>query len=136
MLDFVFILCAILEITATIFIVVKISKFEKQINIINENLVLVHGIILEVLKQLRNIISKINKVVRIFQNKKFILAANIIKTTLTIIQVIILIQSIRNSQNLLKNLKGINFKVIKKLLMANAIYKLVKYLMKVLTRTV
>lgn len=130
MLDFVFILATFLEIAATVFIVVKINKFEKKIKELNENLILIHGVILEVLKQIRQVVSKINKVVKIFQNRRFIITANILKYTITAVQIIILVRSIVKSGSLLKKFKSINFKVVRKLLYANAVYKLVSYILK------
>lgn len=115
MLNFVFILLIILEIFFTVFCVQKILICEKKVEELNEKVIAWGKIIIEFHQKLNSVIEKINKVVSIFTNKKFIQIKKIIQITIDIVQIIILFRSLDFSKGLKK---AFNFKNAKKILLA------------------
>ena len=113
MLDFVFITLIFFEIILTTLCVIKIINTEKKVKILHEKLILTFNMILAINKQIKTTITKINKVVSFITNKKLIKISQIIRTTIDIIQIILLVRSL----NLSKGFKSINYKNIKKLLL-------------------
>ena len=106
MLDFVFILLIFLEIILSAICVVQLIKIEKKVIAYNQNLTILGERVLEVNKIIRDTIKKINKVISIFSNRKFILIRKILRYTLNTIQIILFLKSL----NLSKGLKSINYK--------------------------
>ncbi len=113
MLDFVFITLIFFEIILTTLCVIKIINIEKKVKILHEKLILTFNMILAINKQIKTTITKINKVVSFITNKKLIKISQIIRTTIDIIQIILLVRTL----NLSKGFKSINYKNIKKLLL-------------------
>ena len=66
--------------------------------------------ILEINLLLKDAIKKINKVISILTNRRFLSALRIIQFTISVVQIVVLIKSLDFS----KGLKSINFKKIKK----------------------
>ena len=120
MLDFVFILLIFLEIILSAICVVQLIKIEKKVIAYNQNLIILGERVLEVNKIIRDTIKKINKVISIFSNRKFILIRKILRYTLNTIQIILFLKSL----NLSKGLKSINYKTIKKILYAEIARKI------------
>lgn len=113
MLDFVFITLIFFEIILTTLCIIKIINIEKKVKILHEKLILTFNMILAINKQIKTTITKINKVVSFITNKKLIKISQIIRTTVDIIQIILLVRTL----NLSKGFKSINYKNIKKLLL-------------------
>ena len=121
MLNFVYILAILSEIILCTMCVVQLIKLEKRVLELNEKLFLIQDAVLDVNKKIKDIIIKINKVVSIFKNKKFIAIKRILKITMNTIQVVIFLRSLDFS----KGLKSINYKNIKKILYAEAIRRII-----------
>jgi len=115
MLNFVFILLIFFEIFFTILCVQKIILCEKKVLELNEKVVLWGKIITEFHHKLNNIITKINKIVSVFTNKKLKQIKKIIQISIDIIQLIILFKSLDFSKGIKK---AFNFKNAKKILLA------------------
>ncbi len=124
MIDFVCVLSIILELILTYILIVKIIELEKHVNGLNQKLFEIYELILLVNKKIKNTISKINKVVSILTNRKFITARRIIALTVDIIQVIIFVRSLNLSKGF--NFKKINYKTLKKLFIANTLRGIVR----------
>ena len=121
MLNFVFILAILLEIILCSICVAQLVKLEKKVVAMNEKLVLTSEIILDVNKQIKQVIQKINKVVAIFRNKKILAIGRILKISIDIIQVAIFIKSLDFS----KGVKSINYKNIKRVIYAEIIRRVI-----------
>ena len=121
MLNFVFILAILLEIILCAICVAQLVKLEKKVVAMNEKLVLTSEIILDVNKQIKQVIQKINKVVAIFRNKKILAIGRILKISIDIIQVAIFIKSLDFS----KGVKSINYKNIKRVIYAEIIRRVI-----------
>lgn len=122
MLDFVFILLIILEVILSTIIVLKIIAFEKYIVLLNKKLTCASKMIFIVNNKIKKTIISLNKFVSIVTNKKFIQISRIIRITLNVIEIVILLRSL----DLSKGLKSINYKNIKKLLLAQVIRKIIR----------
>ena len=99
------------EIILTIFCVKKILIFEACVDKIHLQMIEKATHILEINEDIKKTLKKINKVIRILTNKKFHQVRKIIMMTIDIIQVIILLKSLKLS----KGLKSIDIGVLKKL---------------------
>lgn len=122
MLDFVFILLIILEVILSTVIVMKIMALEKHIISLNEQISASSKIIFIINNKIKKTIISLNKFVSIITNKKFIQISKIIRITINIIEIIILLRSL----DLTKGIKSINYKNIKKLLLAQFIRKIIR----------
>ena len=122
MLDFVFILLIILEVILSTVIVMKIMALEKHIISLNEQISASSKIIFIINNKIKKTIVSLNKFVSIITNKKFIQISKIIRITINITEIIILLRSL----DLTKGIKSINYKNIKKLLLAQFIRKIIR----------
>ncbi len=122
MLDFVFILLIILEVILSTIIVLKIIALEKYILLLNKKLTCASKMIFIVNNKIKKTIISLNKFVSIVTNKKFIQISRIIRITLNVIEIVILLRSL----DLSKGIKSINYKNIKKLLLAQVIRKIIR----------
>lgn len=122
MLDFVFILLIILEVILSTIIVNKLIVFEKQVVALNNKLIASSKIILIINNKIKKTITTLNKFVSVITNKKFIQVQKIIRITINIIEIVVLLRSL----NLSKGIKSINYKNIKKLLLAQVIRKMIR----------
>ncbi len=127
MLNFVFILAIILEISLTSFFVLKLIEAQKSVEIWNEKVVFAGKIALQVNTSLNKNIKKINKFVSIFTNKKTLLAIKIIKLSFSIFQMFLFFRTFNFSKGFLFNLKS-----AKKLLYAQFTKELIKNICKYL----
>ena len=117
MLDFVFILTIIFEIILTSIIVSKLTKFEKEVKMLQDEIVLMWSEILEINKKIKDTIHKLNKVVSILTNKKVLTGMRLILIAIDVVQLVSLIRSFRhlkersgfNSLSALKNLLFTHF---------------------------
>lgn len=126
MLDIVFIILIFIEIFLTYYIVGKIIVFEKNVNTLNQKVMDFAPKVEEVLKRIHDTLSKINRVIRILNNKKLIQAKKIIFATIEIIQIILILKSLDFSRGF-----RFNFKNLKKLVLSQSvrytINKLIKF---------
>lgn len=122
MLDFVFILLIILEVILSTIIVNKLIVFEKQVVTLNNKLIASSKMILIINNKIKKTITTLNKFVSVITNKKFIQVQKIIRITINIIEIVVLLRSL----NLSKGIKSINYKNIKKLLLAQVIRKMIR----------
>lgn len=122
MLDFVFILLIILEVILSTIIVNKLIVLEKQVVALNNKLIASSKIILIINNKIKKTITTLNKFVSVITNKKFIQVQKIIRITINIIEIVVLLRSL----NLSKGIKSINYKNIKKLLLAQVIRKMIR----------
>lgn len=122
MLDFVFILLIILEVILSTIIVNKLIVFEKQVVALNNKLIASSKMILIINNKIKKTITTLNKFVSVITNKKFIQIQKIIRITINIIEIVVLLRSL----NLSKGIKSINYKNIKKLLLAQVIRKMIR----------
>lgn len=122
MLDFVFILLIILEVILSTIIVNKLIVFEKQVVALNNKLIASSKMILIINNKIKKTITTLNKFVSVITNKKFIQVQKIIRITINIIEIVVLLRSL----NLSKGIKSINYKNIKKLLLAQVIRKMIR----------
>ena len=122
MLDFVFILLIILEVILSTIIVNKLIVFEKQVVALNNKLIASSKMILIINNKIKKTITTLNKFVSVITNKKFIQVQKIIRITINIIEIVVLLRSL----NLYKGIKSINYKNIKKLLLAQVIRKMIR----------
>ncbi len=122
MLDFVFILLIILEVILSTIIVNKLIVFEKQVVALNNKLIASTKMILIINNKIKKTITTLNKFVSVITNKKFIQVQKIIRITINIIEIVVLLRSL----NLSKGIKSINYKNIKKLLLAQVIRKMIR----------
>ncbi len=122
MLDFICVLLIFIEIIFTVFCVKKLCKFEIQVNEIHAKMLDGARKILEINDEIRNIIQKTNKIIKILANKRLHQIRRIIMYTIDIVQVIILIKSL----NLQKGKKALNFKILKNLAYAKIIQQIIK----------
>ena len=114
MLDFICILLIFFEIIFTVFCVKKLISLEIKVNEIHIKTLEGGKKLLETIDETRKVIKKINKVIRILANKRLHQIKRIIMMTIDIIQVIILLKSLKTA----KNLKTINFSLLKNLAIA------------------
>ncbi len=122
MLDFVFILLIILEVILSTIIVNKLIVLEKQVVALNNKLIASSKMILIINNKIKKTITTLNKFVSVITNKKFIQVQKIIRITINIIEIVVLLRSL----NLSKGIKSINYKNIKKLLLAQVIRKMIR----------
>ena len=122
MLDFVFILLIILEVILSTIIVNKLIVFEKQVVALNNKLIASTKMILIINNKIKKTITTLNKFVSVITNKKLIQVQKIIRITINIIEIVVLLRSL----NLSKGIKSINYKNIKKLLLAQVIRKMIR----------
>lgn len=122
MLDFVFILLIILEVILSTIIVIKIIALEKYIIALNEQIKVSSKVIFLINNKIKKTITTLNKFVSIITNKKFIQIRKIIRITLNIIEIIILLRSL----DLTKGIKSINYKNIKKVLLAQIVRRIIR----------
>ena len=120
MLDFIFIILIFLEIAIVYYIILKVTTFEKKVIELNKRLIITGQEINKIHIELQQTVRKVNKVVRIFTNKKFIHAKKVITVVIDIIQIVMLLQSFNLSMGLRFNLKN-----IKKLFLTGAVRGLV-----------
>lgn len=99
------------EIFLTIFCVKKIQIFENKIDKIHVEMIEKATQILEVNDEIRKNLKKINKVIRILANKRFHQIRRIIMMTIDIVQLILLLKSLKLS----KDLKKIDVGLLKKI---------------------
>jgi len=107
MLDLLFIILIFLEIFVLYFSVTKIMQFNKKLIQLNEIVVEKGKIINDMHKKIQDIIKKINFVVSVLTNKKLILAKRIISTTISIIELLIILKSFNFKKGAMANLKNI-----------------------------
>lgn len=107
-------LLIIVEIILTIFCVKKILLLEANVDRIHLNMLEKAREILELNDEIKKVLKKINKVIRIINNKKFHQIKRIIMMTIDVIQVIFLLKSL----NLSKGIKTIDFKILRRLVYA------------------
>lgn len=124
MLDFVFIFVIFSEIILTAICIKKITVAEKKCKELNEKVVEAGKLALEINKKLKETVGKVNKVIAIITNKKLITFSRIVKTTVDIIQIIILFRSLDFS----KGIKSINFKNIRKIFLLETSRQILKNL--------
>lgn len=124
MLDFIFIITIFFEIILTVICVVKIVDYDKKCKELNKKLTLNSEIIKAINEKIKTTVTKINKFVSFVTNKKLIKIGQILRTTVDVIQIIILIRSF----NLTKGAKSINFKNIKKLLLVETSRRIIRKL--------
>ena len=122
MLDFVFILLIILEVILSTIIVNKLIVLEKQVVALNNKLIASSKMILIINNKIKKTITTLNKFASVITNKKFIQVQKIIRITINIIEIVVLLRSL----NLSKGIKSINYKNIKKLLLAQVIRKMIR----------
>ena len=111
MLVLLHIILIILEITATFFIVKGLIKIENKVNELHIAMLEKAKQILEINDEIRKVLSKINKVIRILTNKRLHQIKRIVMMSLDIIQMITLIRTFKVS----KGLKHIDYNLLKKL---------------------
>lgn len=111
MLVFAHIFLIILEIITAFFIVKGLIKLENKVNEIHITMLEKAKQILEINDEIKKVLSKINKVIRILTNKRLHQIKRIIMMSLDIIQMITLIRTFKVS----KGLKHIDFDLLKKL---------------------
>ena len=99
------------EILLTVLCVKKLCALEVEVNEIHAQMLNRATKILEINDEIRKILKKTNKVVRILMNKKFHQIRKIIMMTIDVIQVILLLKSL----NLSKGLKSVDVGLLKKL---------------------
>lgn len=122
MLDFICVLLIFIEIIFTVFCVKKLCALEIKVNEIHVKMLDGARKILEINDEIRNIIQKTNKIIKILANKRLHQIRRIIMYTIDIVQVIILIKSL----NLQKGKKALNFKILKNLAYAKIIQQIIK----------
>ena len=122
MLDFVCILTIFLEIFVVGLCCTKLIELQKRIDIINEKLAIKGEKIIEACKNIRNAIKKINKVVNVITNKRFWRIKKIIFMVVDTIQLIMFLKTLDFS----KGIKSINYKTIKKLLLAQVSKEIIR----------
>ena len=111
MLVFAHIFLIILEIITAFFIAKGLIKLENKVNEIHITMLEKAKQILEINDEIKKVLSKINKVIRIITNKRLHQVKRIIMMSLDIIQVITLFKTLKVS----KGLKTIDFDLLKKL---------------------
>ena len=122
MLDFICILLIFFEIIFTVFCVKKLISFEIRVNEIHVAMLEKAKKFFEINDEVRKVVKKLNKFMRIITNKKFHQIRKILMMSLDIIQVIILLKSL----NLSKGLKSINFETLKKVAYARIGQQLIR----------
>ena len=122
MLDFICVLLIFFEIIFTVICVKKLVELENKVNDFHIKMLEYTKKILETIDEIKKIITKINKITKILTNKKLHQIKNLIMMTMDIIQLVILIKSLKLS----KGLKSIDFKVIKNLMFAKATQEIIK----------
>ncbi len=111
MLVFAHIVLIILEIIVAFFIIKGLIKLENKVDEIHITMLEKAKQILEINDEIRKVLSKINKVMRILTNKKLYQIKKIVMMSLDIIQLITLIKTLKLS----KGLKSIDYNLLKKL---------------------
>lgn len=111
MLVFAHIFLITLEIITAFFIVKGLIKLENKVNEIHITMLEKAKQILEINDEIKKVLSKINKVIRILTNKRLHQIKRIIMMSLDIIQMITLIRTFKVS----KGLKHIDYNLLKKL---------------------
>lgn len=122
MLDFICIIMIFLEIFTVAFCCVKLVELEKRIILLNEKLTIQGENIISACKNIRNGIKKVNKVISIITNKKFWRIKKIMFIAFDLIQLIMFIKSL----DLSKGLKSLNYKTLKKLLLAQVSKEIIR----------
>ena len=123
MLNFCFLILTILEICLTVFLVSKLIELEKYINNIHLKFILISTEILIINDKIREIIKKINKVLKFITNKKIYQTIGFLKIAFNTIQVILLIRSFN-----FKDGKFLNYKNIKRFFLSEIIRKIIRKL--------
>ena len=121
MLDLLFIILIFLEIALLYGAINWIIKLDKKIIELNEIVIAKGKIINDMYKKIQNIIKKINFVVSILTNKKLLLAKKIISTTISIVELFIILKSFNFNKGVRFNLKN-----LKKLLFTGLSKQLIK----------
>ncbi|MBE7707315.1 MAG: hypothetical protein E7Z88_01270 [Cyanobacteria bacterium SIG27] len=111
MLVFAHIVLIILEIVVAFFAIKGLIRLENKVNKIHITMLEKAKQILEINDEIRKVLSKINKVMRILTNKKLYQIKKIVMMSLDIIQLITLIKTFKLS----KGLKSIDYNLLKKL---------------------
>ena len=111
MLVFAHIFLIILEFVVAFFIVKGLIKLENKVNEIHITMLEKAKQVLEINDEIRKVLSKVNKVIKILTNKKLHQIKRIIMMSLDIIQVITLFKTLKIS----KGLKHIDYNLLKKL---------------------
>lgn len=125
MLDFVFIFTSVIEIILTGLCIFQILKLEKRVIELNHTLIYYHELILEINKKVKEILSKINKVVSIIKDRRFQVARKILHFSIDTIQIILLIRSL----NFSKGLKSIDFTTLKRVATAEIVKRVIRRLL-------
>ena len=107
MIDFICAFLIVTEIVLTYITVVKLLEIEKKVVVYNEKLVYYGNIITSAHIKITDTIHKINSVVSVFTNKRFIQIKNIISVTIDIIQLVLLVKSLNFSKGVTYNLRNI-----------------------------
>ena len=110
----------IFEIIFTLFCVKKIIQCEKRVDEIHLKMLEGAKKLLEINDEVRKVLKKVNKVVKILTNKRLHQIKRILMMTLDIIQTIILFKSL----DLSKGIKSINYGNLKKLAYARIIQQI------------
>ena len=126
MLDFVSTLSIFLlifvEIIFTVFCVKKIQLCEKYVDEIHLKMLEKAKKILEINDEISKTLKKINKVIRILNNKKLHQIKRFVMMSIDIVQTVILIKSL----NIKKGTKIINYSVLKKIAFAKVIQQIIR----------
>ena len=118
---FSIILLIFFEIIFTLFCVKKIIQCEKRVDEIHLKMLEGAKRLLEINDEVRKVLKKVNKVVKILTNKRIHQIKRILMMTLDIIQTIILFKSL----DLSKGIKSINYGNLKKLAYARIIQQII-----------
>ena len=114
MLDFICIMLIIFEVIFTIFCVKKICKIEVRVDEIHVQMLEGAKKVLEINDEIRKVLKKVNKVVRIITNKRLHQIKSAIMLIMDIVQVILLFKSL----NLSNGAKSFDYKLLKNIAFA------------------
>ena len=127
MIDFIFIVLIISEITLTYYLINKIITIKKEVEIINNQILVITPEINKIHLFFQKTLHKINFVVSIINNKKINQIKNLIFTCFSVIEFIIIMRGFS-----LK--KPINLKFIKKLFFTNITKSIFKQIFKLMVK--
>lgn len=115
------IILIIFEIALTSFAVIKLNRSIEKVEAINKKLSFAANSTLVICNKVKEYVFKVNKFVSIITSKKIQRIHTVIKYALNIAEIVILIRTMDFS----KGIKSLNYKNIKKLLLANVSKKLI-----------
>ena len=111
----------IFEIAITVFAVIKLRELEQKVDKAHEKMLIISTEVLILNDKIKEIMIKINKVLKFITNKRFYQVISILKTAFNTVQIILLIRSFDFS-----NGKLFNYKNIKKLFVSEIIRRFIR----------